>query len=153
MKDLSPKELAELKPYVFAQYLGQKYRVNSVLDGSPLNPDVTGITISAIKAGGQKGAYLQVKPLSSITDKHAESIRLLLTTENNEAGFDCTAKTIRESIVENGVYGACLFDFYGNIVFINDFLRQNSYVTPVNYKGVLYSVETLVQLGIYAKMD
>lgn len=92
----------------------------------------------------ESGIWLELRPLSNITDDEAiEVAKIIYGDRANEVQF---------LLVKDGIVN--MFDNGWNIhgtkmLALFDCLRGFGIALPVFYKGVQYSVEKLIELGIY----
>lgn len=116
----------ENKTKFFAQYWGQQVLSWSG-DTSSHRFNIIGKSNLPIR----KGDYLELKPLSAISDE--ECLQISKWLENNESGFDarpCNIKTYARVYARKCYY-------------VSDYLRSKGYAIP--FMGI--SVEQLIEYG------
>lgn len=157
----TPELLAELKAYVFAMYIGQKVLYWKDFHKVGNTGILCGTNLSASTMPNQT-AYLQLRPLSTITD--SEAIEVAKIYEPNAEWYiskDTESYILLRSEVEYlWLYKDtneplfCVDDIDGGnntpygILSAYQYLQQSSFALPIYFKGIQYSVEQLCEYGI-----
>ena len=130
MKKHTEQELSELKQKFFAQYWGQEIAKES--KNSPLISTTTAFLI-----GSTKDHYLELKPLSSISDEDLEFIVVgICGLDRDEFLTGKNTESVRNFLNR-------IIDFDSTDLHICDFLRSKGYAIP--WMG--FSVAELIELG------
>lgn len=147
-KQLSATELAGLKAYVFALYYGQKV-MKWYIPQPPEATEFTEIVSGSMLEAYAHECYLQLRPLSSITDDEAIEVAKI---KNGIFGFERAA----DRLIIGNKFSEITIKFDGSIyqascehvISVYQYLQQYGFALPVYYKGVYYSVERLVAENI-----
>lgn len=139
--------LTELKQYCFALYIGQKVK--------PAQRD-TFFNLTVIDFGRENDiriptainlkCSLQLRSLSSITEQEAIEVAKI-------NGWDLypVNKVKLINIGRNDVLKLS-HDWHLSL-FAYQYLQQQGFALPIYFKGVQYSVERLIELGIYGELN
>lgn len=163
------EQLTELKQYCFALYWGQ--RVIKDIDNSD-TPHLYPVERSNMYRFEESS--LELRPLSSITDKEAIEVAKIVCARHNrhytESEITYSIKSKANVYLEVKGYKAFVVQIcYDGIGFVDskiqgygeknyyapaqfaatDCLRGFGIALPVYFKGVQYSVDKLTELGIY----
>lgn len=87
--------------------------------------------------------FLELKPLSSITDEDAIAIWKMFRVEENEAGYDTSWQKFKEEVIKSGEIAFGLWDFYHNCMDAYDKARELGYAVAFNG----YSVEQMIEMN------
>lgn len=93
--------------------------------------------------GVDKLEWIELKPLEAISDEHAKGLHSILRLGNNEAGYETTWQDIKKAVINDGIDGLMLFDFYGHIIECYHYLQLNGFALCWNG----YTVDQLIQAG------
>jgi len=92
---------------------------------------------------------LLLSRLEDITDEDADYIHRILGITENEAGYNTSVADVKKGIIENGLFALHLFDFYGGITEVFQWLLKKGYAVPLFF-GLAHwaNGKTAIELGI-----
>lgn len=127
---------AEVKAYLFAQYYGHKIATTHESDGR--NHLVVDGTLLCANLTEWR---LDLRPLSSITDEEAIEVAKIISPLDTELHVKERGISIINCLLSNQTY---LLNIT-NVIYVYQYLQQQSFALPVYFKGTHYTVERLVE--------
>ncbi len=97
----------------------------------------------------QDFVQLVLSPLSKISREHAKGIYEIFGITESEAGYDTSIEAIKNCCIRDGFTALSLFDFYGNISQVFQYLTQQGYALPLFFSlNHWANGKTAIELGI-----